>query len=204
VRCGEVTALAALTGAMEREHVAHDRLEVAGDRLEADASWRIARRDGLTGASERHAGQAGLEDELDRSRREGTVLVLAFLDVEGPQSVDGSHGRAAGDEGLRAVGQVLRRCLRRDDVIVRVERDEYVCAAPGLELVRARTRFQHMTCVLGERCPGTGLSVGLSVADHDDTVASVLARAHAVLTGLRDLRSSGRPGRARRAGRDPR
>jgi diguanylate cyclase (GGDEF)-like protein len=185
---GDESAAALLSDASARQDIAQDRLDAAADRISAAAFLQQSRRDGLTGALQRDAGRAQLEQELARSRRDGRVLVLAFLDVDGLKAINDDRGHAAGDDALRAVGQALGQCLRSYDVVVRFGGDEFVCALPGLSVEQASGRFEDVTQVLDRLCPGTKVSVGLSVADLRDTVESVLARADADLYALRRSR----------------
>ncbi|MCW2777658.1 MAG: diguanylate cyclase response regulator [Frankiales bacterium] len=178
-----------LDDARERWQLAQDRLEASVDRLEAAVLLERSRRDGLTGALQRDAGQPRLQQELDRSHRGGTVLVLAFLDVDGLKAINDTRGHAAGDDALRAVGRALLGCLRSYDVVVRYGGDEFVCALPGLDLTQAASRFEEVTHLLDALCPGTTVSVGLSLAEAHDTVSAVLARADRELYALRSSRA---------------
>ena len=179
-----------LEAAIDRHDAARDRLDAAVDRLRTAAMLKRSHRDGLTGALLRDAGATHLQQELDRSQREGTALVLAFLDVDGLKTINDTRGHAAGDEALRAVGRALAQCLRSYDVIVRFGGDEFVCALPGLTRQEADARFDEVLSTLGQSCPGTTFSVGHSVAAAEDTVEQVLARADADLYRRRRRRSA--------------
>jgi diguanylate cyclase (GGDEF)-like protein len=198
--CADVTLIRCVS---ERWLAARDRLEAASDRLHAAQLSPQTGLDTVTGVLRRDTGHAELAHALDLAQRQGTTLVVAFLDVDGLKTINDTGGHSAGDSALRAVGEALRRCLRSCDVVVRFGGDEFVCALSGLTLSDAGLRFEEVTDVLAALSPGTSVSVGLSVTDPFDTLESVLARADAELCALRRHRSPHRPAAAARTGAQP-
>lgn len=86
----------------------------------------LSRRDPLTGAYNRRAGEERLAEDLARSAREGGSLTLAILDADGLKEVNDSFGHAAGDACLRHLADALRRNVREGDWIARWGGDEFV------------------------------------------------------------------------------
>ena len=86
-----------------------------------------AATDELTSTWTRAFGLAQVSHELERARRLGAKLVIAFLDVDGLKNVNDNHGHLAGDALLRLVGETLRANVRPYDVLVRYGGDEF-CA----------------------------------------------------------------------------
>ena len=75
--------------------------------------------DGVTGLPNRRFMARELERMLARARREGTSVVVAFLDLDGFKQVNDAHGHEVGDQLLAAVGQRLSRGLRTGDFVSR-------------------------------------------------------------------------------------
>jgi diguanylate cyclase (GGDEF)-like protein len=73
---------------------------------------------------------AGLEQALAGSRRVGRPVAVVVLGVDGFRHVNAAFGREAGDAMLRALGERLLRDRRREDLVGRLEGDEFavVCA----------------------------------------------------------------------------
>lgn len=80
--------------------------------------------DPLTGLASRDQ----LTDELVRllSRRDGRVVELVVLDLDGFKNVNDRHGHVVGDEVLIAVAARLRSLVRQEDLVCRWGGDEFV------------------------------------------------------------------------------
>ncbi len=112
-----LTAFAELASAACRNAAEHARLALA------------ARTDGLTGCLNHAAMQDTLRRELERSRRTGSGLSLAIVDLDDFKQVNERHGHQAGDEVLKHVGAGLRDSVRAYDVVARYGGDEFVIIA---------------------------------------------------------------------------
>jgi len=136
-------------------------------RLLVQTERQTARVDRLTGAGNARALKERLSEESERSRRKGTPLTVAYLDVDGFKSVNDQYGHHVGDEVLVALAAALRASVRVSDYIARLGGDEFVLLLPetdpkGAEPVIARVmktvsrEFQH-------RAWPITLSVGVAV-----------------------------------------
>lgn len=98
---------------------ANDALESA--RREAE---RMSVTDPLTGLLNRR----GFELEFRKLVHSGNDqrLAIAALDLDLFKHVNDRFGHAAGDEVLLAVGDALRRGVRRDDIVARAGGDEFL------------------------------------------------------------------------------
>ena len=132
----------------DREEAARERAEARLHRTESDDNLELATTDELTGAWTRKFGLEEVSRELERARRSGATLVLAFIDVDDLKQVNDSHGHLAGDALLQLVGETLRANIRPYDVIVRYGGDELVCAMPNLSALDARARFDKIAAEL--------------------------------------------------------
>lgn len=176
--------------AAEREQAARERAEWLRERAHLQARLELSAKDELTGARTRDFGLEEVSRELERARRTGAPLALAFIDVDGLKEVNDSLGHLAGDALLRLVGETIRANVRRYDVIVRYGGDELLCAMPGLRKAEARARFENVAAALRAVDAEHSITIGLADADPTDTLADLIARADAELLGARRGRRS--------------
>ena len=78
--------------AADRERAAHDRRQAARDRAAAAEELALEGVDHLTGTLRRRAGLSAIQREIDRTRRTGERLVVAFIDVDGLKHVNDTRG----------------------------------------------------------------------------------------------------------------
>jgi len=84
-----------------------------------------ARHDQLTGLLHQQAFLTELEQELERARRYGHNLALAFLDLDDFKGVNDTLGHPAGDQALQRFAAALRASLRVSDLAGRMGGDEF-------------------------------------------------------------------------------
>jgi diguanylate cyclase (GGDEF)-like protein len=168
-------ALPADAAARDREEARRERQAAARDRALAAEYLRQAYRDGLTGTLQRDAGRQQLEHEVERARRGGGPMSMAFLDVVGLKQLNDTRGHSAGDDLLRSVGTALITGLRVYDVVVRWGGDEFVCALVDTPMVSARERLGEVTRRLA--ASHIQVSVGFSELEGGDSLAELVERA---------------------------
>jgi diguanylate cyclase (GGDEF)-like protein/PAS domain S-box-containing protein len=66
-----------------------------------------------------------LQIELDRSNRYGQPLTLFLLDLDNFKAFNDTYGHVEGDQVLRRLGQVLKRCIRKTDLVYRYGGEEF-------------------------------------------------------------------------------
>ena len=98
----------------------------------------MASHDGLTGCLNRSTTDALLAHALARSRREGSPLAFALLDLDHFKQVNDEHGHAAGDEALRQFARAAQQRLRHADVIGRTGGEEFGLILPATDATGAR------------------------------------------------------------------
>ncbi len=167
--------------ASDRVHAAMDREHAAMDRRQAISELARAHTDDLTGAYRRGAGEAILQQELDRAARSGTGLVLAFVDVNGLKATNDRDGHLAGDARLRDVVNAMRSKIRSYEPIVRYGGDEFVCSFAGVGIDGVQARFDEIEAVLEDRGGDCSMSVGLAAHQPEDTLTSLINRADVAL-----------------------
>jgi len=90
----------------------------------------LADRDGLTGALTRRAFVSEAEKEIERSRRYGRPASLILFDLDHFKAINDTHGHAAGDEVLSAVGACCGRYKRPSDAFGRIGGEEFALVLP--------------------------------------------------------------------------
>ncbi|HEV8262254.1 MAG TPA: diguanylate cyclase [Burkholderiales bacterium] len=118
---------------------------------------RQALRDPLTGLFNRRFFDAGLEQEIMRSRRSGNPASLLILDIDHFKKYNDEYGHEAGDAVLRAIGQLLQTQVRGGDVACRFGGEEFVILMPNAPLESAKERGkQILEAIRGLEVPHQG------------------------------------------------
>jgi diguanylate cyclase (GGDEF)-like protein len=161
----------------ESESALRDELEI------------LARTDPLTGLLNRRGLAEAVDREVARSRRTGDPVSLVVIDLDRFKTLNDRAGHQAGDQALRAVGQLLCDGLRGADVAGRWGGDEFAAVLSGIGAVvardvvdRLRSTFTHPSN-RGRLPWAVSFSAGvaeLEPGDGDDA-ASLMARADAAL-----------------------
>jgi two-component system, cell cycle response regulator len=160
---------------------------------------RLSVRDGLTKVSNRAYFEERLTEELLRAKRYNRPLTLALLDVDRFKQFNDTYGHPAGDEALRAVGSLLRRAVRRTDVVARYGGEEFAIilpetpaesALPKLEAIRQATESLDIDTPRGTLHAPLTLSAGVASYPADGVLFSDIL--HAADDRLMDAKRQGR------------
>lgn len=97
----------------------------------SDDLRRLSRIDGLTGLGNEAAHAETLGRECARAAEAGQAIALVLLEVDFFQSFEALYDRKATDACLAAVGDALRRSMRRPgDVAARLDRERFALVLP--------------------------------------------------------------------------
>ena len=86
---------------------------------------QLATLDGLTGVNTRQNFESVVSQKLIEYKRYETPFSFAMLDLDYFKRVNDTYGHAAGDEVLKSVVGVFKRCIRSTDIIGRVGGEEF-------------------------------------------------------------------------------
>ncbi len=158
-------------------------------RLETELREQ-AIRDPLTGLFNRRYLDETLPRELHRCQRNGKPLSAAMLDLDHFKRLNDAYGHEAGDNVLWAIGELLRRSLRADDIACRYGGEELTLILPGLTLENAQARLDGLRQKVMEMrlsyrespLPAITVSIGVATVESDETdPTTLLNRADAAL-----------------------
>lgn len=156
------------------EHIA---LAVANVNLQ-EALRLQAIRDPLTGLYNRRYMQEFLERELHSARRKRRPLSVVMLDLDYFKRYNDDFGHSAGDQALAAVGEMLMRMVRAEDIACRYGGEEFTLILPECPLSEATVRAEEIRKRLKEYRPrpdnsAPELSCSIGLAAFDETTDRV-------------------------------
>jgi diguanylate cyclase (GGDEF)-like protein/PAS domain S-box-containing protein len=129
----DVTELQSKTEALER---AMAELEKTQDeiRLQNEELEVLAKRDSLTGVTNRRAFMELLEKLFAEARLHGRELGFVMVDIDHFKQVNDTHGHSAGDEVIRRLADALSSEVRGSDSVCRYGGEEFCVVLPGASL----------------------------------------------------------------------
>ncbi len=108
------------------------------------ANRSLARYDSLTGLPNRRLHRERLEQALAHARREGSVVAICFLDLDGFKRINDTIGHSRGDQLLIQVAERLVDAVRASDTVARrgaAAEEEQVSRLGGDEFTVLLTRI---------------------------------------------------------------
>lgn len=144
-----------------------------------------AYRDELTGALTRRVGKEYLADEVQRARRTGSGLAVAFIDVDGLKATNDALGHAAGDALLVAVVKALSASSRSYDRVIRYGGDEFVCVLPAGTEATVAAAVDRARQLLSAARPGATFSSGVAALRPGESAEALVRRADEALYAAR-------------------
>jgi diguanylate cyclase (GGDEF)-like protein len=130
LRDGDIIRL----GSVLLKYFAHDNIE----NVFHDKIYRMATIDAGTQIFNRKYMMESLESEFRVSKAFGRPLSLIFYDLDFFKKVNDEHGHNAGDFILKESAQIVKTCVRREDVFGRVGGEEFCIILPNTQ---SRTAF---------------------------------------------------------------
>lgn len=142
--------------------------------------------DPLTRLANREGFERRLDAEIRRSRREGSQLVVALMDIDLFAAINQQQGFSQGDRMLVECGRMWTAGIPAGGMVARYGSDEFAILLPRAALGRATDLVE----LLRELTPSP-LTVSAGVAAYwpGDTTASLIKR---VYDALHDAKATGR------------
>lgn len=136
----------------------------------------VALHDTLTKLPNRAYFQDGLKRACRAAERDGSKVVLLFLDLDYFKDINDSMGHSAGDQLLIEVAARLKACVRSNDLVARLGGDEFVvvverqCDPASIsDLADRLTKSIEVPFEIDERTVRAGISVGVTTFPDDGT-----------------------------------
>jgi len=95
-----------------------------------DEIYRLATVDSLTSLLNKRTVTRALAEELTKRLRYPGALSILLIDIDDFKSLNDTHGHLLGDRALQAIGEILRRNLRKPDRAGRFGGDEFLVILP--------------------------------------------------------------------------
>ena len=104
--------------------------QVLSNIYQLTRSRDLAMRDDLTKAYNRRFFETYLDEEIERSRRYGTLFSIIFLDLDDLKMVNNLYGHLSGSRTLQEVAKRILGAVRGIDKVVRFGGDEFCVILP--------------------------------------------------------------------------
>lgn len=130
-----ITAVGAIAVDRSRERDYKSRLEM--EQRHSSELESLVRHDKLTGLPNRLMLTERIELEVSRHLRQGKLLAVAFLDLDGFKAVNDKYGHKAGDQLLITLANRMSDAIRESDLAARLGGDEFVVLLTDLETIDA-------------------------------------------------------------------
>jgi len=131
---------------------------------------RDAQTDPLTGLGNRRS----LEFSLSLLEAEGRAFAAIVLDIDHFKQVNDNHGHEVGDQVLRRLAELMRRCCREGDLLCRTGGEEFLMLLPGASLDVAAVVAERLRVTVQDTPvqPVGAVTVSLGVARWDGEAGS--------------------------------
>lgn len=166
------------------------RYKLESQAQELDRTRKEARTDGLCEIGNRKAFDETLNFMVSRNKKSGESFGLMLIDIDHFKRINDTFGHTAGDEVLTSIGEVLKKCVRPEDVVCRLGGDEFAIMLEGLtdssaEKVGARIRstieLHDFNVGEGDMSTVVTMSMGLAVIRASDDCQEIYKRSDVAL-----------------------
>ena len=148
----------------------------------------LVMRDGLTGLFNHSAIKENLISKLSVAGRDSSSISVAMIDLDNFKHVNDTYGHQVGDQVLKTLSHILKKRLRKSDVVGRYGGEEFIAIFPNtdertacLVLDQVREAFSQILhySSLGEFT--VGFSAGVADMDNSNNSDELIAIADAAL-----------------------
>lgn len=164
---------------------------LGGWHEEAESALRRqAVTDALTGLFNRRGWMEVGQPLVANANRLDQPMAMLMIDIDYFKSINDTHGHEAGDRALQAIGGLMLKNRRANDLVARIGGEEFCLLLPGSVMKSAQSIDQR----LREHLPAIGVqlgfpinfSSGLVLRRPGETLESMMIRADKALYAAKD------------------
>ena len=166
---------------------------------ESERFEQLSVTDALTGLYNRRFLKNRLEEELNRSIRQGLNLTVIFIDLDFFKNYNDLCGHLAGDEALKITAEIIKGSLREMDIVARYGGEEFCAVLPGtskeealIVAERIRSEIEAKRFPMDSEIPNARLTASLGVASFPEDGRTFKALVHASDVALYEAKATGR------------
>ena len=148
----------------------------------------LINRDSLTGLLKHARIKEELINEVNRARRSKLPLSVIMADIDHFKQVNDRYGHPAGDQVIRALGNLMRQRVRASDRVGRYGGEEFMLVLPNCRADAARQladdireRFKMLRFNAKDQEFRVTLSAGIACSEHFPDATSMTAMADKAL-----------------------
>lgn len=148
--------------------------------------WQLAHEDNVTGLTNRHGFQTGIESilaPLDLARPNQELRALLSIDLDRFKAVNDAFGHDAGDKLLQVVADRLRSHTRPQDLVARIGGDEFGLILQqldnheqALEIAERLVASINQPCQIDNASILVGASIGVAFIPEDGAQQDVILK----------------------------
>ena len=158
---------------LQHDYAVRIQTETARMTRELRQTQRKAWTDPLTRLGNRRLLDEKLGEIFQAQQRSSDDLAVVMIDLDNFKPLNDTMGHKAGDDLLKFAGELLRQCVREDDLAVRYGGDEFLLLLPGASAEDARTIADRTVRLFAQQTrllkiePRPSMSAGVaSIRDH--------------------------------------
>jgi len=123
--------------------------------------------DALTGAYNRRHMDREVGEAVERHKRYGADASLLLVDVDHFKSINDEAGHGAGDRVLREIAALMRRSLRKLDLVFRIGGEEFLVLLPDIKEASAAEVAEKLRREIAsaDLLPGRKVSISIGVGE---------------------------------------
>lgn len=145
---------------------------------EKDSLKEIAAKDQLTMLYNHNFFYSRLDEEFDRAVRYDTSLALIMLDIDNFKAINDTFGHQTGDVVLKEISAMIKRGVRKTDMVARYGGEEFAVILPHTPIEGASEEAERLRELIASHCYAgltkekITVSVGVAAYPHLKTMTS--------------------------------